>query len=434
MKQLYYNGVIFTGENENIVKNGYLLVENGLIGAIGTGNPIDGVAEINEKINLKGNWVLPGLINTHGHIGSTLLRGYGDDLPLDVWLKTKMWPMEAKFTQETIKAAAALAILEMLKSGTTTFLEMYHLHLDLLANLVDQSGIRAVISRGMIGLCSYEEQVNKLAEACELSKSLTTIGDGRITTMLSPHAPYTCPPTFLEMIACEAKRLKLPIHIHLSETRKEVSEHIAKYGKRPVAHLAELGVFDVHTLIAHGVHLNDEEFDLLAQYKVSVSHNPTSNLKLGSGIADIPTMLRKNILVAIGTDSAASNNNLDMFQEMRLAALIHKGRYEDPTVVSAEEVFLMATSNGSKALALDHVGMLQPGKDADFIVVDSHKPHLQPNEHVLSHLVYSASGADVVDVYVKGKCLVQNKQCLTLDEEQIIFLANKAFNNLLKTN
>ncbi|WP_261179169.1 amidohydrolase [Anaerobacillus sp. CMMVII] len=369
--------------------------------------------------------------NTHGHIGSSLLRGFGDDLPLDVWLKTKMWPMEAKFTAETIEAAASLAILEMLKSGTTTFLEMYHLHLELIANIVDQSGIRSVLTRGMIGLCSPLEQEKKLAEAIELNKVLRSIGEGRITTMLAPHAPYTCPPAFLEMVVQEAKKLSLPIHIHLSETAQEVQNHIDTYGKRPAIHLAELGVFEVPALIAHGVHLDAAELDILSQYEVAVSHNPISNLKLGSGIANIPKMLERNILVAIGTDSAASNNNLDMFQEMRMAALIHKGNQENPTVVSAQDALLMATYNGSKALQLEETGILKIGKEADFIVIDSQKPHLQPNQQVISHLVYSASGSDVIDVYVRGNCIIRNKQCLTLDEEKIIFEANRAFRNIL---
>jgi 5-methylthioadenosine/S-adenosylhomocysteine deaminase len=432
MRKLFYNGVIVTGEKGKIIKNGFIVVENGIIQTVESGDPRLSFHEIAEKVNLNGHWILPGLVNTHGHIGSTLLRGYGDDLPLDVWLKTKMWPMEGKFTEETIHAAASLAILEMLKSGTTTFLEMYHLHLETIAALVHQSGIRAVITRGMIGLCSYNEQEQKLTEAIQLSKSLKRFGDGRISTMLAPHAPYTCPPAFLEMIVFEAKKNNLPIHIHLSETAKEVNEHVEKYGKRPAIHLAELGVFDVHTLIAHGVHLDDEEFEVLANNRVAVSHNPISNLKLGSGIAKIPKMLSKNILVGLGTDSAASNNNLDMFQEMRMAALIHKGNLENATVVTAEEVLVMATKNGAKALALENIGVIQEGKEADFIVVDSQQPHLQPNDHVTSHIAYSASGADVLDVYVKGNCLVRNKQCLSLDEEKIVYEANRAFQNLLK--
>lgn len=430
MKQLFYNGTIVTGEKGKIVKNGYVLVENGLIVEMGSHLPQD--VTIEEKINLNGNWLAPGLINTHGHIGSCLLRGYGDDLPLDTWLRTKMWPMEGKFTANTVEAGASLAILEMLKSGTTTFLEMYHLHLELMANIVVQSGIRAVLTRGMIGLCSVSEQEAKLQEALQLSKTLRHIGGERLTTMLAPHAPYTCPSSFLEMIVAEGKKHQLPIHIHVSETSKEVQEHEAKYGKRPVIHLAELGVFDLHTLIAHAVHLTDEEFDILANHNVYVSHNPISNLKLGSGIANVPKMLEKGIVVAIGTDSAASNNNLDMFQEMRMAALIHKGNNENPTVVNAKTAFAMATIYGAQALGLSKIGEITPGKKADFIVINRLEAHMQPNDHILSHLVYSASGSDVLDVYVDGKCLVKNRICLTLDEEKIVYEANKAFHSLQK--
>ncbi len=430
MKQLFYNGVIVTGENQETIKNGFIVIENGQFEAIGREDQMHHYSSITNKVNLGGNWIIPGLVNTHGHIGSSLLRGYGDDLPLDTWLRTKMWPMEAKFTNETVNAAASLAILEMLKSGTTAFLEMYHLHLDLIANVVDQSGIRACLTRGMIGMCSLAEQEAKLAEAIKLSTDLSKIGQGRITTMLAPHAPYTCPPDFLEMIALEAKKLQLPIHTHVAETAKEVAEHVTKYGKRPVEHLAALGIFDVASLIAHGVHVNDEELDILASFGVAVSHNPISNLKLGSGIAPVGKMLSKNILVSLGTDSTASNNNLDMFQEMRMAALVHKGNFQDPTMISAKEAFLMATCNGSKALGFHNVGIIEEGYAADFVIVDANKPHLQPKDHVLSHLVYSASGSDVLDVYVAGKCLVHNRECLTLDEEQIIFKANEAFSKL----
>ncbi|OIJ14780.1 N-ethylammeline chlorohydrolase [Anaerobacillus alkalilacustris] len=430
MKQLFYNGMIVTGKKGEILKNGYLIVNNGKIEKVGLDFEFKDTDEFTEKVHLGGKWVLPGLINTHGHIGSCLLRGNGDDLPLQEWLQSKMWPMEAKFTEKTVKAGASLAIIEMLKSGTTTFLEMYHLHLDIIGQLVEDSGIRSVISRGMIGHCSIEEQEKKLREACDLSKRLRSMAGGRITTMLAPHAPYTCPPEFLKSVIYEAKKKQLPIHIHLSETEQEVNEHIQKYGKRPVVHLAELGMFDVHTLIAHGVHLDDEELKLLAHFGVAVSHNPTSNLKLGSGIADVPSMLNKNILVSIGTDSAASNNNLDMFQEMRMTALIHKGNKQDPTVVNSETALLMATHNGGRALAIDDIGAIETDKDADFIIVDSSSPHLQPSEHLLSHLVYSASGSDVEQVYVKGKCLVRNKECLTMDEEKIIYEANRAFKRL----
>lgn len=431
MKQLFYNCTIVTGKDGEIFDDGYLMVENGIIKEVGSYNDQQYGSSGIKKVNLAGNWIIPGLINTHGHIGSTLLRGHGDDLPLDEWLKTKMWPMEAKFTEETVTAAAELALLEMLKSGTTTFLEMYHLHLDLIADLVQKSGVRAVITRGMIGLCSSIEQEKKLLEACELSDMLSKKADGRISTMLAPHAPYTCPPEFIENIVTEAKRRKLPIHIHLSETEREVIEHVEKYGKRPVVHMAELGVFDVHALIAHGVHLTNEEVKILADKNVAVSHNPTSNLKLGSGIADIPKLLNEGILVSLGTDSAASNNNLDMFQEMRMTALIHKGVQKNPTVICANEALKMATSNGAQALGLSNTGTISVGNDADFIIIEASSAHLQPRNHVLSHLVYSATGADVRDVYVKGNCLVSNKQCLTIDEEKVIFNANKAFNQLI---
>lgn len=427
MKQIFYNGTIVTGEPSKVIKNGYMVVENGIISEIGSETPhLENV----KKIDLKGKWVMPGLINTHGHIGSALLRGYSDDLPLKQWLETKMWPMEAKFTEKTVKAGAELAILEMLKSGTTTFLEMYHLHLDMIANIVSNVGIRAVLTRGMIGLCSPKQQEQKLIEAYQLSESVSKQGEGRITSMLAPHAPYTCPPEFLNAVVNVAKEKQLPIHIHAAETAKEVAEHKSKYGITPVEHLQELGVFDQHCLIAHAVHLTEVEFDILAINNVAVSHNPISNLKLGSGIANVSKMIERNINVSLGTDSTASNNNLDMFQEMRMAALVHKGASQDPTIIPSEVALALATLNGAKSLCLENVGLLTEGYIADFITVNSNAPHLQPKEHTISHLVYSASGSDVVDVYINGKCIVRNREMLTIDEERVIYDANKEFNEL----
>ncbi len=417
--------------NSNLdVYNGFLHIEGDKIKQIGEGLP-DTIDKDTTLVDLNGKWVLPGLINTHGHTGMSLLRGYSDDLPLESWLKEKMWPMEAKLDKESVKAASSLAILEMMKTGTTTFLDMYHIFLDEIANLVDESGLRAVITRGMIGLCSEVEQLAKLDEAVSFATNWRGQADGRIQTMLSPHAPYTCPPSFIEMIVEKAKENELPIHIHLSETKKEVEDHIAQYGIRPVEHLLSLGVFSMPTLIAHGVHVNDEEIDILASNNVAVSHNPMSNLKLGSGIAPIPKMIKQGVLVALGTDSVASNNNLDVFQELRMAALIHKGNTYNSTVITATEALQFATVNGAKALQNNNIGSLTEGNEADFITIDPSKhPHLQPKEHIISHIVYSASGADVCDVYVKGKQLMKDRNCLTVDEERIIFEANKQYNRI----
>lgn len=427
-KQLFYNGFIVTGEERTPINNGYLLVEDGFIIEVGKELPErNKMVDITEWINFEGKWVMPGLINTHGHAGSTLLRGYSDDLPLQEWLNTKIWPMESKFTKKTVKAGLNLAIVEMLKSGTTTFLEMYHLHLDTMAKIISDSKIRAVLCRGMIGLCSLKEQQKKLKLACELADYVKKVGYGKITSMLAPHAPYTCPPSFLKDICVTAKQKALPIHIHVSETRKEVEEHVNNFGLTPILHLSQIGLFESHCLIAHAVHVTDEEMKIIADKNVYISHNPTSNLKLGSGIANVPKMLLNNIKVALGTDSTASSNNLDMFQEMKMAALIHKGIHQDPTLIPSDVALTLATRNGAEALCLDNVGLLKQNYKADFITINNRGVHLQPNDHVISHLVYAATGSDVVDVYINGECVVKNKEVLTMDEERVVYEANKFF-------
>lgn len=431
MINVFYNCTIVTvNENFDIIKNGYMIVSDGRFTEIGEGLPENFHKSDKNVVDLKGKWVLPGLINTHCHTGMSLLRGYSDDLVLDEWLQEKMWPMEAKFKKETVLAGTNVAILEMLKTGTTTFLDMYHLYVHDIGEIVEKYGLRAVLTRGMIGLCSEEEQKEKLKDGIEIAQTWAQRGNGRITTMLSPHSPYTCPPSFLEKIIGAAKELTIPLHTHLVETKKEVKDHVNAYNKTPIVHLNELGFFDVPALIAHAVHASGEELEILAEKKVAVSHNPISNLKLGSGIAPIHAMKKKGITVAIGTDSVASNNNLDLLQEMRTALLVQKGFHQDPTVLTVEDGLRMVTNNGAKALGLNHIGQISSGYDADFITVEPNAAHLQPNTHITSHLVYAANGNDVSDVFVQGRQLMKNRVCLTLDEEKILFEANKEYAKL----
>lgn len=248
--------------------------------------------------------------------------------------------------------------------------------------------------------------------------------------MLSPHAPYTCPPAYIEQFVQASHDLNLPIHTHMSETRAEVEQNVRDYGARPVEHLRQLGVFDRPCLLAHAVHLTDEEIDILREYDVRVSHNPGSNLKLASGIARVPELLQAGVKVSLGTDSSASNNNLDMFEEIRLAALLHKGVSYDPTVVPALTALRMGTVDGARSIWLDDIGVLAPGSRADIIAIDVDQPHLIPHSDLLSHIVYSASQHDVTDVWVDGKQLVKNRSCTTLDEEQIRYEAARCFERL----
>lgn len=427
-KWLIKNGTFAVLDADRPVVHGYMLVEGDTISYIGEERP-EGV-EGAETLDGKGLLFLPGLINTHGHAAMSLLRGYGDDMVLQTWLQEKMWPMEAKFTAADVYAGTALSVLEMLKGGTTTFLDMYD-HMDEVAKVVEESGIRAVLMRGAIGLCSPEEQDQKLKEAIAFAQNWHGKAEGRITTMMSPHAPYTCPPAFIEKFVQAAHDLDLPMHTHMSETRAEVEQNVNDYGVRPVEHLLKLGMFSRPTLLAHAVHLTDEEIDIMAAHGVTISHNPGSNLKLASGVARVPELLKKGVVVSLGTDGPASNNNLDMLEEIRLAALIHKGVSGDPTAVPALEALKMGTEYGAKSVFLQNTGKLAAGMKADIIALNTEQAHFLPRTDYISHTVYSAGAKDVEHVWVNGKQVVKHGACLTLDEERIRYEAQAAFEGLL---
>lgn len=413
---------------ENPVITGTMIVEGSRIVYIGEA-PQGELGECDERVDGKGKLFLPGFVNTHGHAAMSLLRGYGDDMALQLWLQEKMWPMEAKFTAADVRSGTLLSILEMVKGGTTTFVDMYD-HMNEVAKAVQESGLRACLTRGVIGLCPRDVQDAKLEEAVRFAKDWHGGADGRITAMMSPHAPYTCPPDYIERIVAAAHELNLPIHTHMSETAREVQENVEQYGARPVAHLEKLGVFSRPTLVAHGVHLTDEEIGILKQYDVRVSHNPNSNLKLASGVARVPELLKAGVLVSLGTDGAASNNNLDMLEEIRLAALIHKGVSGDPVAVPAWDALKLGTLDGARSIWLKDVGTLQPGMKADFIAMDIDQPHFYPRTNLISHVVYSATSRDVTDVCVDGQWLIRGRECLTLDEEKIMYEAQSAFERL----
>ncbi|ETT58329.1 amidohydrolase [Paenibacillus sp. FSL H8-0457] len=426
-KWMVKNGTFAVLEEDRSVLRGYMVVENDRITYLGEEEPV--VEEGTEIIDGTHLFFLPGLVNTHGHAAMSLLRGYGDDLALQVWLQEKMWPMEAKFTSDDVYWGTSLSVLEMIKGGTTTFVDMYD-HMDQVAKVVQDSGMRGVLTRGVIGLCPPEVQQQKLDEAVAFAKDWHGKADGRITTMISPHAPYTCPPDFIEKFVQASHDLNLPLHTHMSETETEVAQNVKDYGLRPVAHLEKLGMFSRPTLLAHAVHLTDEEIEVLAKHQVAVSHNPGSNLKLASGVARVPALLKAGITVSLGTDGPASNNNLDMFEEMRLAALIHKGVSGDPTAIPASEALRMGTEYGARSAFLEDIGMLAVGMKADMIALNTDQAHFLPRTDYISHAIYSASAKDVEHVWVDGKQVVKNGASLTLDEERIRREAQRAFERL----
>ncbi|SFE90452.1 5-methylthioadenosine/S-adenosylhomocysteine deaminase [Paenibacillus algorifonticola] len=432
MSQIWIeNGRFVTMEDGEHVLQGHMVVTDDRITYIGAEAPTGLQADV-QKLDGSKLAFMPGLVNTHGHAAMSLLRGYSDDQNLQVWLEQKMWPMEGKYIDIDTRAGSALAVVEMLKSGTTAFVDMYD-RMDQLAEVVEQAGIRGCLTRGVIGLCPEDVQQAKLAEAIAFARDWNGKADGRITTMISPHAPYTCPPDYIEKFVQAAHDYDLPLHTHMSESIAEVEQNVRDYGVRPVQHLDNLGFFSRPALVAHAVHLNDDEIALLADRKVAVSHNPVSNLKLASGIARVPDLLRAGVTVSLGTDSAASNNNLDLFKEIKFAALLHKGVSGDPTVVPAIEALRMGTVYGARSIwQEDSIGRLRVGMKADFIAIDIEQPHFYPQTDIVSHLVYSGSGRDVKHVWVDGRQVVRDGECTLLDEEKIRHDAEASFERLLK--
>ncbi|WP_168119116.1 amidohydrolase [Paenibacillus sp. HB172176] len=424
------NGTFVTMDDAAPVLKGHMVIKDDRIVYLGAEAP-QPVGEDVTKLDGSKLVFMPGLVNTHGHAAMSLLRGYSDDENLQVWLQEKMWPMEGKFVDGDTRAGSALAISEMLRSGTTLFVDMYD-RMDIVAEETEKSGIRGMLTRGVIGLCPEAVQDAKLSEAIAFASNWNGKAEGRISTMLSPHAPYTCPPAYIERFIQAATELDLPLHTHLSETRAEVEQHVKEYGMRPVEHLDRLGFFSRPSLVAHAVHLNNEEIALLAAREVSVSHNPVSNLKLASGVARLPDLLKAGVNVSLGTDSAASNNNLDLFEEIRLSALLHKGVSGDPTAIPAWQALKLGTVHGASALwKSDELGMLREGMKADFIAIDTDQPHFFPMTDIVSHLVYSASGRDVRHVWIDGVQVLRDRECLLMDEEKIRFEAQACFERLL---
>lgn len=432
MKTAYINATFFSLDHDNqVYENGMMITENQQITYIGKQE----LADVDQVVDLKGKWVLPGLVNAHSHILMTLLRGSGDDMLLKPWLETRIWPLEQRYTTEIASVSAQLGILEMLKSGTTTFSDMFNpngIDSDVVMESIVNTGIRGAFSHTIFSMGTHEDQKSNLVEAERFAKAYKTVADGRFTTMVSPHSPYSCTTDALSESLRIATENELMIHIHVSETDYEILDIEKRYGARPVEYLRGLGIFNQPTVMAHGVVLNDEERNILKEYDVRVAHNPMSNLKLGSGIADIVSLLDKDIKVGIATDSAASNNNLDVFEEMRVAALLQKGMYKDATKLPAEKTLALATRIGAEAIGMKHTGSLEVGKKADFITIDPNdKAHLQPVSEAYSHLVYAAKGSDVCDVYIDGKQVVKEGVCLTIDEEKVIAEANRLKRELI---
>jgi len=417
---------------DNIIHNGEIAVRDDLIYYVGPSGSTPGDFKPERVLDYPHMVALPGLVNCHSHAAMTLFRGYADDLPLMQWLNDKIWPLEALLTREDIYQGTLLCCAEMIRGGTTTLADMY-VEMDQVARAVEESGLRAVLSRGMIGAGPGGESA--LAESYEFIKQWHGIAGGRITAMLGPHAPYTCPPEFLKKVVAAATEMDVGIHIHLAETRDEIKEINDRYGKTPVALLEEIGLFELPVLAAHCVHLNDEDIAILARYQVGIAHNPQSNMKLASGVAPVTRLLEAGALVGLGTDGASSNNNVDMLEEMRAAALLQKVHTGNASVLPAYQALHMATAGGARALGLQNqIGRLVSGLKADIILMDLHKPHLYPLFDLYAQIVYAAASSDVHTVIIDGRVVMEDRGVLTLDEDVVMAEAQRCAEALVQRN
>jgi 5-methylthioadenosine/S-adenosylhomocysteine deaminase len=412
---LIKGAVILTMREEEKPFSGDLLIRGDKIEAIGPS--LDCPAD--ETIDARHMVAMPGLVNAHNHTPMSLLRGFSDDLKLMDWLEKKMLPAESRMNEEDVYWGAMLAMTEMIQSGTTTFADMY-IHMDAIGRAVLDSGMRASLTRGLVFL--EDDGGKRMSEAIDLVEKWSGAGEGRITTMFGPHAPYTCPPEPLAEVIDLARQRRVPIHIHLAETREEVIKIRDKYHLTPTEYLYHLGLFDHnHVLLAHSVHLTQKDINLLRGMRGGVAHNPVSNLKLGCGISPVTRFLEEGITVGLGTDGAGSATTLDMFAEIKAATWMQKLDYGDPTRLPAEQALRMATIGSAKLLGIDHeVGTLEAGKKADLILLDLNKPHLQPVHNLFSLIAYSAVGNDVDTVFINGRPVMRNRQLLTISLEEVL--------------
>ena len=415
----YTNVNLVTCDSEfHVYREGLLVVEDDRIVYCG---PYDQawLGKCSETVDYEGAWIMPGLVNCHTHSAMTLLRGIRDDSNLHEWLEDYIWPAESQFTAEVTTKAVQFALAEMLLSGTTTFNDMYNPHgvdIKQIYQAVRQSGMRCYFSPTLF-TSQAETAAETLTRTRAIIEEILSYDDEDFQVMVAPHSPYACDEDLLQGSVDLARELDLKLHIHVAETQNENKIILERYGKRPLAFLKGLGYLDRPAIFAHGVELNSSEIADLANSPVSIAHNPISNLKLASGVAPVTNLLVVGVTVGLATDSVASNNNLDMFEEGRTAALLQKMREGDASQFTIEQALKALTIEGAKALGLeDKIGSLEVGKQADFIAIQPKgRIHLYPLENMLSHLVYAVKGSDVQDVYIAGKQVVRDGQVLTVN-------------------
>ena len=419
MDVLFQNATVLTlCDDRPVLKGGYVGIAGGKIAFVGTAAPQEPAAR---TIDCRGKFLLPGLVNAHAHTAMCLMRGYADDYTLQDWLYQKIFPVEARLDERAILAGARLGFAEMLRTGTTSASDMYFRE-PAVAALALECGMRVSLSNAVLAFdeAAYDPETDRaIQETRALIRDFHGAGNGRIRADAAIHAEYTSYPAVWRYVTELALTHDLCLQVHVSETRKEHEACIARRGVTPTRALYDAGVFQAKVLAAHGVWLTDEDMDIFAETGASVAHCPVSNLKLGSGIARMAEMKRRGVNVALGTDGCCSNNTHDLFEEVKLAALLQKGVSGDPTSVNAYEALKMATVGGAKAQGRENeIGRVAEGFDADLILIDADSPLLRPVYDPVSTAVYSATGRDVCLTMVQGRILYENGQFTTIDVEQ----------------
>jgi 5-methylthioadenosine/S-adenosylhomocysteine deaminase len=403
-----------------VIEDGAMAVTGGRIEAVGPRAEVLAKYNARETIDASGKVIIPGLINGHTHVPMTLFRGLADDMDLNEWLTKYIFPAEAKnVTEEFVRAGTRLGLAEMIRGGTTTYCDMYYFE-DAIADETARAGMRGVLGETVIDFPVADNKTN--AEAMAYTERYVKKWQGHplIVPAIAPHAPYTVSEEHLKAVRAFADRTGAPVVIHISETRKEVNDIKASKGAPPISYLARIGFLNNRVIAAHVVFPDEEELVLLKKLGVGIVHNPQSNMKLASGVAPIPRMLADDLHVGIGTDGAASNNDLNIWEEMDTAAKLHKVFTGDPKVVNAREAFEMATIRGARALHMENlIGSLEKGKRADLAIVDLDSLNQTPAYNIYSDLVYSTKAGDVQTVIVEGRVIMRDRRLLTLNEDDI---------------
>ena len=412
MKILIKNGLVLDMINEPETKD--ILIENDKITKV----EVNINEEVDKQIDASGKAVIPGLINCHNHAGMNIFRGYSDDLELHDWLEKAIWPVEDNLTAEEMHFSNLLACIEMIKSGTTTFNDMYFFTEEII-EIVKKTGMRCMCAKPIV--LDGEEAQKRLEGAEELYLKYNGYADGRVKVNIAFHAPYTCPPDTVKKVVALSEKHNTILHVHLSETEKENIDIQNQYGMSPTEYLNDNGTFTRPCILAHCVHLSDSDLEIIKNAKAGIAYNPISNCKLASGIADTVKYRKAGVPVGIGTDGAGSTNTLDMFEEMKVGSYLQKQLHKKASVINAKTMLEMATIEGAKALGMDEeIGSIEVGKKADIILVDLSAPHMQPVNDIYSNIVYSANGHDVSTSIVNGKIIMEDRRLIGIDKENVI--------------